>query len=218
MIEGPRAARADELAAVAALAALALKNYVFLFEGWRPLDRELQELEKALPGMRSGGGLPRLPSFLPDKNRIRNSERYITGVESLSRFESRISPMLVGFENGAEAAGAEGASLLPLFLMNLSRCYYEMEDYERSRQYFEKATTADPTLADLSWIETHIRQGHGPLGAVINGTGLVEIAAPESSAAGLTGAPQYPLTSWPCSVMEVCQSAGNSRPGERCRA
>ncbi len=29
---------------------------------------------------------------------------------------------------------------------------------------------------------------HGPLGAVINGTGLVEIAAPESSAAGLTGA------------------------------
>jgi hypothetical protein len=85
------------------LAALALKNYVFLFEGWRPLDRELLELEKTLPDMRSGGGLPKLPAYLPDKNRIRNSERFITGVESLSRFESRISPMLVGFENGAEA-------------------------------------------------------------------------------------------------------------------
>jgi Tfp pilus assembly protein PilF len=51
-------------------------------------------------------------------------------------------------EEALAAAGAEGASLLPLFLMNLSRCYYEMEDYERSQQYFEKATTADPTLAD----------------------------------------------------------------------
>lgn len=83
-------------------AALALKNYVFLFEGWRPLERELLELEKILPKMRSGGGLPKLPGYLPDRNRIRNSERYIIGVESLSRFESRISPMLVGFENGAE--------------------------------------------------------------------------------------------------------------------
>lgn len=87
-------------------AALALKNYVFLFEGWRPLDRELLELEKTLPDMRSGGGLPKLPGFLPDRNRIRNSERYIVGVESLTRFESRISPMLVGFEDGAEGISA----------------------------------------------------------------------------------------------------------------
>lgn len=83
-------------------AVLALKNHVFVFSGWRPLDRELLELEKTLPKMRSGGGLPKLPGYLPDRNRIRNSERYIIGVESLSRFESRISPMLVGFENGAE--------------------------------------------------------------------------------------------------------------------
>ncbi len=55
------------------------------------------------------------------------------------------------YHEGEEAlatTGAEGASLLPLFLMNLSRCYYEMEDYERSRQYFEKATAADPALAE----------------------------------------------------------------------
>jgi hypothetical protein len=51
-------------------------------------------------------------------------------------------------EAALSTQGAEGASLLSLFLMNLSRCYYEMEDYERSRQYFEKATTADPALAD----------------------------------------------------------------------
>jgi hypothetical protein len=55
------------------------------------------------------------------------------------------------YHEGEEAladAGAEGASLRPLFLMNLSRCYYEMEDYERSRQYFERASAADPSLAD----------------------------------------------------------------------
>jgi tetratricopeptide (TPR) repeat protein len=55
------------------------------------------------------------------------------------------------YHEGEEAltdSGAEGAGLLPLFLMNLSRCYYEMEDYERSRQYFERATAADPGLAD----------------------------------------------------------------------
>ena len=34
-------------------------------------------------------------------------------------------------EEALAAAGAEGASLLPLFLMNLSRCYYEMEEDER---------------------------------------------------------------------------------------
>jgi hypothetical protein len=88
------------------LAALAIKNYVFLFEGWRPLDRELAELEKNLPNVRSGGGLPNLPRYLPDKNLVRNSERFIIGVESLLRFESRISPMLVGFEDGAEAMTA----------------------------------------------------------------------------------------------------------------
>ncbi len=88
------------------MAAMALKNYVLLFEGWRPLDRELAELEKTLPGMRSGGGFPNLPGFLPDKNRIRNSERYVVGVESLARFEPRISPFLVGFEDGAEAVRA----------------------------------------------------------------------------------------------------------------
>lgn len=88
------------------MAAMALKNYVLLFDGWRPLGRELAELEKTLPGMRSGGGLPNLPGFLPDKNRVRNSERYIVGVESLTRFEPRIPPALVGFEDGAEGVMA----------------------------------------------------------------------------------------------------------------
>lgn len=103
------------------MAAMSLKNYVLLFEGWRPLDRELAELEKALPEVRSGGGLPNLPGYLPEKNLVRNSERYITGIESLSRFEPRISPMLVGFEEGAEAVSAvyrSPAGELPLVLLD----------------------------------------------------------------------------------------------------
>jgi tetratricopeptide (TPR) repeat protein len=50
-------------------------------------------------------------------------------------------------EEACAVSGAEGANLLPKFLMNLSRCYYEMEDYERSRQYYERAIGADPNLA-----------------------------------------------------------------------
>jgi tetratricopeptide (TPR) repeat protein len=50
---------------------------------------------------------------------------------------------------GQGAGSAEDRErMLPLFLVNLSRCYYEMEDYERSRQYFERASAADPGLAD----------------------------------------------------------------------
>lgn len=103
------------------MAAMSLKNYVLLFEGWRPLDRELAELEKSLPEVRSGGGLPNLPVHLPEKNLVRNSERYVTGIESLARFEPRISPMLVGFEEGAEAVTGvfrSPAGELPLILLD----------------------------------------------------------------------------------------------------
>lgn len=42
--------------------------------------------------------------------------------------------------------GADAAGLRPLFLVNLSRCYYELEDYEKSSEYFDLATAADPGL------------------------------------------------------------------------
>lgn len=82
---------------------MAHQNYVLQFEGWRPLAKELADLYAALPGTRSGGGLPKLPAFLPEKGRIRNSERYILGVQSLARFAPGISPEAVGFEDAAEA-------------------------------------------------------------------------------------------------------------------
>lgn len=51
-------------------------------------------------------------------------------------------------EAALDTAGPEAAGLKPLFLVNLSRCYYDMEDYERSREYYGLATEADPSLGE----------------------------------------------------------------------
>jgi len=82
---------------------LAHDNYVLMFEGWRPMDAEMAVLYKALPLIRSGGGVPPLPGYLPEKNRVRNSERYLLGVSSLQKFLPEIPAALAGFEDAAEA-------------------------------------------------------------------------------------------------------------------
>jgi hypothetical protein len=82
-------------------------NHVLVFEGWRPLPAELTALYEALPSLRSGGGLPKLPAFLPEPNRVRNSERYILGIDSLRRFAPAIDPVIPGFEDSAEAQLAQ---------------------------------------------------------------------------------------------------------------
>lgn len=81
---------------------MAHDNYVLRFDGWRPLDREMAELYPVLPRMRSGGGLPNLPQYLPEKGLIRNSERYILGLHSLEKFAAAVPGNLVGFEDGVE--------------------------------------------------------------------------------------------------------------------
>jgi hypothetical protein len=86
---------------------LARQNYVFLFEGWRPLPAELEELARLAPGMRSGGGLPHLPGYLPDQGLVRNSERYLLGVHSLEKFLPWVPAAIVGFEEGAEAQASK---------------------------------------------------------------------------------------------------------------
>jgi len=77
-------------------------NYVFLFEGWRPLPKELEELARSVPAMRAGGGLPYLPGYLPEKGLVRNSERYLLGVHSLEKFLPWVPASIAGFEDGAE--------------------------------------------------------------------------------------------------------------------
>lgn len=77
-------------------------NYVLLFEGWRPLPRELEEFFRLAPAVRSGGGISYLPGYLPEKTLVRNSERYLLGVHSLQKFLPWVPPSIVGFEDGAE--------------------------------------------------------------------------------------------------------------------
>ena len=81
-------------------------NYVLVFEGWRPLERELTALYKALPKGRAGGGLPVLIRYLPEKDRIRNSERYVAGLHSLELFLPAVPATVAGMEDSPEAAVA----------------------------------------------------------------------------------------------------------------
>lgn len=85
---------------------MAHQNYVLVFEGWRPLDQEMAALYPLLPKMRSGGGLPKLLAYLPEKGLVRNSERYLLGLESLAKFEPSLPGSLVGFEDGVEGMTA----------------------------------------------------------------------------------------------------------------
>jgi hypothetical protein len=96
------------------------QNYVLVFEGWRPLEREMDALYKLLPRLRSAGGLPVLARCLPETGRVRNSERYVIGLRSLELFANQIPGPLAGFEGGAEVAlarykTASGDVLLALF-------------------------------------------------------------------------------------------------------
>jgi hypothetical protein len=96
------------------------QNYVFQFEGWRPLEPEMAALYKLLPRLRPGGGLPKLIGYLPAKDRRRNSERYIVGLHSLELFAPAVPGAVAGFEDGAEAQAARyqtpgGEKLLVIF-------------------------------------------------------------------------------------------------------
>jgi len=79
-----------------------INNYVLLFEGWRPLARELAESKRIFLACAPAAGCPNLPGFLPEKNRVRNSERYVVG-GSPSAASNRESPILGRVEDGAEA-------------------------------------------------------------------------------------------------------------------
>lgn len=116
---------------------MAHQNHVLVFEGWRPLPAELSALFEALPALRSGGGLPQLPAFVPEKNRVRNSERYILGVESLRQFEPRIDPILPGFEDSVEGQLARFRT--PAGEVAMTLFYYPTPQLARVRaQAFEE--------------------------------------------------------------------------------
>jgi hypothetical protein len=77
-------------------------NYVLAFTGRKP---EPAELTAMFDGLRNvdDTSLPPLTGYLPSQNLVANSQRYITGPNSLQKFDPAIPPSVAGFHFGAEA-------------------------------------------------------------------------------------------------------------------
>lgn len=77
-------------------------NYLLSFDGYKPGTVELDGVVETLRNIDTTG-LPALPGFLPSRDLVPNSERYITGPASLRKFASGIPPSVAAFHFGAEA-------------------------------------------------------------------------------------------------------------------
>jgi hypothetical protein len=77
-------------------------NYVLEFRGRVPTAAEWDTLTASLP-RRDRTPLPGLSAYLPPAGLIANSERYVLGPVSLSRFAAEVPTEAAGFAVGAEA-------------------------------------------------------------------------------------------------------------------
>jgi hypothetical protein len=77
-------------------------NYVLEFRGLSPTKADMQSLVSALPD-RHPSDLPPVLNFVPLKDLVPNSARYILGLASLGSVAPELVGAKPGFENGAEA-------------------------------------------------------------------------------------------------------------------
>ena len=75
-------------------------------------------------------------------------------------------------EQTLRAAGQDSGPLCLSVLLNISRSYYELENYDRAAEYFRKVAAEDPTLVEqYSYLQTGEETGKaaavGALGSVI---------------------------------------------------
>jgi len=80
---------------------VAVGNYLFIFKGYKPKPEELNHIVGTAPRY-SQSPLPSLPKYLPEGAEL-NSERYITGPDSLALFAPEIPPSTAAFHFNAEA-------------------------------------------------------------------------------------------------------------------
>lgn len=80
-------------------------NYLLVFRGYRPKPEELNHIVGTVPEY-AQSPLPTLPKYLPPGAEP-NSERYITGPDSLARFAPSIPPSTAAFHFDAEAVLAK---------------------------------------------------------------------------------------------------------------
>jgi hypothetical protein len=79
---------------------VAVGNYLLVFKGYKPKPEELNHVVGTVPRY-SQSPLPALSKYLPDGAEP-NSERYITGPDSLARFAPSIPPSTAAFHFNAE--------------------------------------------------------------------------------------------------------------------
>ena len=103
-------------------------NYVFHFQGGRPLAEVAQTMFSLLPRVELSP-LPVLPGYLPAQGLIGDSRRLVIGPASLASFEPRIPPAAAAFSLGAEGqlarynspAGTLGLALFSYPTPNIAR-------------------------------------------------------------------------------------------------
>ena len=84
---------------------VAAGNYLFVFRGYKIHPDELSHVVATVPHY-GHSPLPTLPKYLP-AGALPNSERYITGPESLALYAPAVSPSTAAFRCSAEAAVAK---------------------------------------------------------------------------------------------------------------
>ena len=77
-------------------------NYLLSFNGYKPTPAEVTAVIDSLKNVDSTA-LPPLADDLPATNLVPNSQRYITGPDSLERFYPGLPPSVAAFRYGAEA-------------------------------------------------------------------------------------------------------------------
>jgi hypothetical protein len=94
-------------------------NYLLSFNGYKPTTLELDPLVESLRNV-DITNLPTLPGYLPRRDLVPGSERYIIGPASLRKFNAGIPPSAAAFHLGAEAQlgvfrGPKGDMVLTIF-------------------------------------------------------------------------------------------------------
>jgi hypothetical protein len=77
-------------------------NYLLQFEGYKPSKEELEAIYGTLKNV-DNTALPVLTGYLPTRDLVPHSERYVIGPVGLERFDSGIPPSVAAFHFGAEA-------------------------------------------------------------------------------------------------------------------
>ena len=102
----PGKSEPSKLAALAAETADSLVlvhgNYLLSFSGYKPTTSELDPIVESLRNIDTTA-LPTLAGYLPSRDLVPGSERYITGPVSLRKFSPGIPPSAAAFHLGAEA-------------------------------------------------------------------------------------------------------------------